>query len=316
MSQEITQAMVDMFSANVFHLAQQKGSRLRQYCKFETQKAESAFHDRIGARKSRKKSGRHSDVQYDDTPHSRRMVTMEDFYSADIVDKSDKLRTIMNPENEYAVAISYALGRNIDEVIIENALGNAYGGKKGTEVIALPDSQKVAAFDGSGLTGLGLNVKTLRAVRKKFKQNEAVMKGAKIVFVYAAEQADNLLGTTEVTSADYNSVKALVDGEADSFMGFKFESTELLPFNDVAITYNKDTGAVGSGTGTIAIGEGRRCFAFIENSAILCALGEEVNGKITELPTKHYSSQVYGSLTIGASRMEEVQVVEVICKEV
>jgi len=33
---------------------------------------------------------------------------------------------------------------------------------------------------------------------------------------------EQLLGATEVTSIDYNNVKALVQGEVDTFMGFKF----------------------------------------------------------------------------------------------
>lgn len=316
MSQQITTSMVDQFSANVMHLAQQEGSRLRQFCRQESQSAEASFYDRIGARTTRRKEGRHSDVVYDDTPHSRRMVTMEDFYSADLVDKADKLRTIMNPENEYAKAIGMAMGRRIDEIIIDGALGAAYGGKKGTQAVALPNSQRVAAFKAGETTGSLLNIPTLRAVRKKAKQSEAMKDGEKWIFAYAAQQADDLLGNTEVTSADFNTVRALVNGENDAFMGFKFVSTELLPFNDEAITYNNANGSVGAGTGTISIGEGRRCFAFKPNSAVLCALGAEVMGRVDEIANKHYSNQVYGSLTMGSTRMEEVQVIEVICKEV
>ncbi len=318
MSQQITTSMVDAFSANVFHLAQQDGSRLRVHCRMETQEAESKFWDRIGVRgKSRKKQGRHSDVVYDDTPHSRRMVTMEDLYQADMVDDADKLRTIMDPENEYAKAMSMALGRDMDEIVIEGLLGNAFGGKKGTQVIALPDTQKVVAFVAGELTGSLLNIPTLRAVRKKAKQSEAMGKNEKWIFTYAAQQADDLLGTTEVTSADFNTVRALVNGETDTFMGFMFVSTELLPFNDAAIVYESATGKIDAGgDATLAAGEGRRCIAFKPNSAVLCALGKEVNGRVTELPGKHYSNQVYASLTMGSTRMEEVQVIEVLCKEV
>lgn len=318
MSQQITTAMVDQFSSNVMHLAQQEGSRLRQFCRMESQASESSFYDRIGARGTKRKEGRHADIVFEDTPHSRRMVTMEDFYSADLVDKEDKLRTIMDPENNYAKAIGMALGRRIDEIVIEGALGSAYGGKKGTVAVALPDSQKVAAHDGTILIGVGLNIQTLRAVRKKFKQNEAIMKGEKLVFIYAAQQADDLLGNTEVTSADFNSIKALVNGEADSFMGFNFESTELLPFIAADHYYDKDTGATlpGATSGTVTAGEGRRCIALTSGSAVLCALGREVNGRVDERKDKHFANQVYGSLTMGSTRMEEVQVVEVICKEV
>lgn len=316
MSNQITTAMVEQFSANVMHLAQQDGSRLRQYCRVESQHAESAFWDRIGETSMQRKDGRASDVIYTDTPHSRRMNVLEKWYNADTVDKLDKLKVIMNPESEYAIAFGMALGRKFDDKVIEGGLGSANGGKGGTQVIPLPDSQKVAAFVTAETTGSKLNIDTLRAVRKKFKQAEAMKMGGKAIFAYSAAQADDLLGTTEVTSSDFNSVKALVDGDVDTYMGFKFVETELLPFNDSNITYNTSTGSVGAGTGTITAAEGRRCMAFISGSAILCASPEEVNGRVDELPGKHYTNQVYSSLTIGTTRMEEVQVIEVICKEV
>lgn len=316
-SAQVTTAMIDMFSANVMHLSQQSESRLFPYCRQESQNAESAFYDRIGLREAKDKEGRHSKVTYSNTPHSRRMVTMLDKYDADLVDNEDKLRTIMNLDNEYAVAIAQSLARELDKIIIDAAVGSAYGGKKGTDVIALPDAQKIVAFDGTAVTGTGLNVDTLRAVKKKFHQNEAVKKGEMIIFAYAAQQMDDLLGNTEVTSADYNSVKALVQGEVDTFMGFKFVQLELLNFTEAAITYNKDNGAVNSvNNGTLALGEGRVCFAFTNKRALLASTGKMVEGKITEMAEYHYAKQVYGSLTMGSTRMEEVQVVAVYCKEV
>ncbi len=316
MSIQVTTSMVDMFSANAMHLSQQTGSVLHEYTRNESQDSESKFYDRIGLRETRRKEGRHSDVVYDDTPHSRRMVTMEDFYSADLVDQEDKIRTIMNIDNEYTVAMGFALGRRYDEEIITAALGNAYEGKKGTTVTALPNSQKVACFDGTTTTGVALNIGTLRAVRKKFKQNEAIQKGEKVILAVAAQQIDDLLGSTSVTSSDYNTVKTLVDGEVDTFMGFKFVETELLPFLSTDATYTVTNGVVGAGTGTVTAAEGRRCIAFTSKRGVLLAKGREVKGRISEIDTKHYSHQVYAALTIGGTRMEEEQVVEIISKEV
>jgi hypothetical protein len=36
------------------------------------------------------------------------------------------------------------------------------------------------------------------------------------------KQITDLLGTTEVTSSDFNTVKALANGEVNSFLGFNF----------------------------------------------------------------------------------------------
>jgi len=317
MSQEITTAMVDMFSANVMHLVQQEGTRLLPYCRMESFNGESKFFDRIGLATAKRKEGRHSDVIYEDIPHSRRQVVTEDFYAADMVDKEDKLRIIMNPESEYTRAIGMALGRQIDEEIIVGALGSAYGGKKGTVAIVIPDTQKLACVNAGATAFSGLNIQALRRVRKKFKQNEAISKGGKLIWAQAAQQADDLLGSTDVTSSDFNSVRALVNGEADSFMGFKFVELELLPFNAANVTFELASGAINVvNDGTVLAGEGRRCIAFTEKSAILCALPSKVNGRISEMPEKHYSHQVYGSMTVGSTRMEEEQLMEIFCKEV
>lgn len=316
-SSEIPTAHVDMFSANVMHLSQQEESRLFPFVISEVQGAEKKAYDRIGKRTAQQKEGRHSRVQHTDTPHSRRWVTMTDYYDADLVDNEDKLRTIMEPENEYAMAIAASLGRQIDQVIIDQALGTAITGRDGTGSATLADANKVVAHDGSTTDGVGLNVRTLRAVKKKFLANEAIKKGrSMLIFVLAAQQLDDLLGNTEVTSSDFNVVKALVQGDVDTFMGFKFIHTELLPFTSAAVTYNIETGVHGSGTGTLASGEGRRCIAFVANKALRVGHGDLVKGRISEMPEFHYAKQVYGSLQIGCVRMEEAQVVEVICKEV
>jgi len=314
-SVEVTTSMVDMFSSNVMHLSQQEGSMLYEYCRQETQDAESKFHDRIGKSKARRKAGRHSDVLFSDIPHSRRMVTTEDIYDADLVDQEDKIRTIMNIENEYTKSIAMSIGRDMDEQIIDFALGSAYGGKKGTVAIPLPDSQKLVATNGTIFTGM--NVLTLRRSRKLFKQNESIKKGEKLIFCWAAEQADDLLGSTEVTSSDFNSVKALVDGEVDTFMGFKFVETELLPFIGANVTFELASGKVNVvNDGTALSGEGRRCIAFTAKRGLLAAKAREVNGRITERADKHYANQVYAALSFGGTRMEEEQVMEIICKEV
>ena len=315
MSVEVTTSMVKQFSSNVFHLSQQKGSRLRGTVRVESQNSEAYFYDRIGAVSAKEKTSRHSDVEYSDTPHSRRKVTMADFYYADLVDKEDKLRLIMDPESEYSKAAYMTLGRKMDDVIIAGLLGNAYGGKEGTQAIALPNSQKVAAFDDVATAGRKLNLKTLKAIKKIFTKNEALDMDTDLIYLtVTSEQIESLLDEQELTSADFNSVKALVAGTIDTFYGFKFIRIERMPTNAANITYNKTTGVVGSGAQTILAGTAKSMIAWVP-SALVMALGADVQGRIDEIPHKHYSKQVYASMTLGAARLEEEKVVEVICLE-
>ena len=62
MSVQITTAMVEQYAGNVAHLAQQKGSRLRNAVRVETVVGKSAFFEQIGATAARKRTSRHSDT--------------------------------------------------------------------------------------------------------------------------------------------------------------------------------------------------------------------------------------------------------------
>src|SRR5690606_11910239 len=46
--------------------------------------------------------------------------------------------------------------------------------------------------------------------------------------IITAKQVTNVLTTTEIKSADYNSVKALSEGRIDTFLGFKVIRTQRL----------------------------------------------------------------------------------------
>lgn len=313
MSAQIDTAFVKQFSSNIFHLSQQKGSKLAMACRQESQQGESKFFERLGSVDAREKTSRHSEVIYDDTPHSRRMVTLRDFYYSDLVDEEDKLRMLISPESPYAQAATFALGRKKDDVIIAAALGNAYGGKEGTTAVSLPTSQKVAAFDGSTTTGVNLNVKTLRKVKQKFDEND-VDPSIKKYMSISASQLQSLLGEDEIASADYNTIKALVQGDINTFMSFEFILTQRLAASSSNVTYTVTDGTVGAGTGTITAANSKRCIAWAQDG-LLVSTGKDVFARIQELPEKHYAKQIYVKMSLNATRMEEEKVVEVICSE-
>ena len=306
MSQQITEAFVQQYNSNVMMLSQQKGSRLEGKTRSETQKGKSQFFDRIGTVSAVKRTGRHASTPQVDTPHSRRMVTVEDYEWADLVDDQDKIRMLIDPTSEYAMAAAWAFGRTKDDVVIAAALGNAYGGETGTTVIAHPNSQKFAATDGSAFKNL--NVYTLRAVKQMMDQQE--VEGKRYI-ACTSSQINSLLGETAVTSADYNTVKALVQGEVNSFMGFEFVRLERLNLT-TSTTATVASGVVGAGVALT--GTNRACFAWAEQG-LLKSTGEDFTTKMSERDDKGYAMQVYCRMTLGATRMEEVQVVEIICKE-
>lgn len=306
MSQQITEAFVQQYNANVMHLSQQKGSRLESAVRNETQRGKSQFFDRIGTVAAVKRTGRHASTPQIDTPHSRRMVTLEDYEWADLVDDQDKIRMLIDPTSEYALAAAWAFGRSKDDVIIAASLGNAYSGEAGTTPVAHPNAQKYAANNGSAFSNL--NMITLRAVKRMMDAKE--VEGMRYMAI-TASQLESLLGETAVTSADFASVKALVQGEVDTFMGFKFIRLERLNLT-TSTTATAATGVVGSGAGLT--GTNRACFAWAEQG-LLKSQGEDFVTKMSERDDKGYAMQVYCRMSLGATRMEEEQVVEIICKE-
>ena len=291
MSIQVTTAFVEQYSANVQHLVQQDGSKLRSSVREETVTGKNAFFEQIGATAAQRRTSRHSDTPRVDTPHARRRVSLEDFDWADLIDNEDKVRMLIDPTSDYARAAAMAMGRAMDEVLIDAALGTAYTGVSGSTTVA--GQTPIAA----GATGLSL-AKLLSA--KETMDGDDVAESGRVI-VCTADQITDLLNTTEVQSADFNTVKALARGEVDTFLGFRF-----IPVDGKRIDGSKLVSVDGSSN--------RRCFAF-QGDGLLLGVGADMTTKISERADKNYATQVFCSMSIGGTRMEEARVLEILCVE-
>lgn len=285
MSTQITTAFVEQYKNNVLHLAQQKGSRLRDTARYTPVTGKSHYFERIGSTAAVVRTTRHSDTPQIDTPHSRRKVSLVDYDWADLIDQEDKVKMLITPQSEYAMAGANAMGRAMDDALIAAASGNAFGGVAGATSIALPAAQKIAG----GTTGLTLS-KLLSA--KEIIDSSDVDPDEARYIICSAKQVTDLLNTTQVTSSDYNTVRALASGQIDTFLGFKFIRSERL---------------------TIASSI-RSCLAYTE-SALGLAVGADITTRISERDDKNYATQVFLSMVIGATRVEDEKVVEIGAKE-
>jgi hypothetical protein len=294
MSIQITTAFVQQYRANVEHLVQQKGSRLRALVRAETQNAEFEFYDRIGATTAQEVTGRHQDTPLINVPHDRRRVSLRDFDWADLIDRPDRIRMLIDPSSPYSQNAAYALGRKMDEVILDAAFGSVYTGKTGATTVTFPNTQQVAVdYVESGVAAnSGLTIAKLRKAKQILDANEVDPTERRYIAV-TAKQVTDLLKTTEVSSADYNTVRALVQGELNTFMGFEFVRTELVRTN---------------------ASNHRRVVAWAQ-SGLLVAVGQDIITDIGPRRDKRNSTQVYVSASFGATRMEEEKVVEIICAE-
>jgi hypothetical protein len=315
MNNQIETWRVQQYAANILHLFQQEGSRLKNKgIRSESFVGKSEFFDRLGLATAQDKSGRNSDTPNLDIAHSRRMVTTVTREWGTLVDRKDKLQNIHMPESEYAKAAAAALGRKADSILINAGLGVAYTGESGSTSQTLGNAQKVAAVESSALDYA--NVQVLRKAKLLMDQGEV---SGKRYFVCGADFIEQLLAQTEVTSSDFNTVRALASGELNSFLGFEFIRTEIIgdmlaaSFDADTFKWNATTGLYDSGGTTIAATD-KVAMAYAEGAILM---GENTGGRISrieERADKSYSMQVYSAMDLGAVRMQEEGVVQVIYK--
>jgi len=276
-SSSVDAAFIEAFKSNVVHLSQQHPSRLRSTVMEQVCKAEICNVERMGVVEAQQRTTRHTPTVILDVPHSRRKFPMEDWYWADLLDNEDLLRMLISPKSEYAKAGVWAMNRQIDRTIIAAATGDATDGE-GTTV----------AFDTDmvvGAAGAGLTLDAILAAKEKLDANEVDPEGRYLVI--NSKALTDLLSSTEVTSQDFNTVRALVDGSLKKWIGFDIVMTELVAEDTAqALAYHK--------------------------SAMRLAVGADIKTKIDQRPDVSYAWQVFLSATHGASRIEEEKIVQIL----
>lgn len=279
-------AFVQQYKDMIRIKVQQEASKLRETVELDTNfVGEYKFYDQIGSTDMVEKTTRNQDTPSVDPDHARRRISKRDWLHNVLFDKEDQLNMIVDPKSSYARTAAMAAGRTLDDRIIAALGGTAYAGKTGSTETTLPDTQKVVV-GGAGLT----KAKLLSA---KQKLDEAEVQEDERFFICESQQITDLLNLTEVASADFNTVRALVEGKIDSWLGFKFIRTQRLSVD-------------GSSS--------RLCYAY-HRWGIQLAIQKEPTVKIDQRSDKNYAWQVFLSMSLGATRLEEERVVEVACAE-
>ncbi len=302
MSLLIPVAFVDQFKANILMLSQQKPAKLRRCCRMEDVTGDTMYVERLGPKTAQLRGTRHGATPISDAAHSRRKLSMADYIvPADIIDKPDKLKMIIDPQGSYSQNQTWSLNRAIDDVIITELGGTANSGHiGGTPVLNYASGEcRVINSDGTVQTA-GTNASTSTTETPltiaKLLTCKELLDDAEIdderqrYFLTNPHNINQLLNTTEVKSADYNTVRALAQGQIDTFMGFLFIKSTRLPVG-------RDTAATS-------------CYAFAQG-AIVLAIAEEPSVSISIRHDLCDSVQVFSTLSIGATRVEGPAVVEI-----
>ena len=219
-------------------------------------------------------------------------LTQTPYESVNIYDENDEffLAQISLPTSESVMNIASVFNRTIDDVILAAARGTRYIGEDGTTSDALPSGQKVAVdyVESGSAVSSGLTIGKLRQAAYILDSND-VPTDERYLAIHAAQKRD-LLRAAEIGDADYNTVRALVDGQVNTFMGFNIIWTNRVPLSTT-----------------------RKVIAWHKN-----ALKLSVGKKATYMdirPDLRHSLQIRSVMNLGAVRAENEGVVEISCAE-
>lgn len=147
------------------------------------------------------------------------IATLEDWNAPEYTDIFDQQKVNYSERAELAMTIAMAIGRRQDQLIIDAFTA-------GTPVGTVTPSTVLTSGD-------------ISAVARIFNE-QAVPSGDRHIAWSPAAQ-EQLLGSTEATSSDFNTVKALVRGEINTFQGFQFHMIETRDEGGLPLSTNDRT---------------------------------------------------------------------------
>lgn len=245
MSKNLSSVAIQEFDAEVKH-AYQQGGKLRPAVTVRSGVTGNAYKfTRMGKGMANQKATQ-ADVTPMDVSHARQTATLQNWTAPEYTDIFDAAEVNFDEKQELAGTIAKALARREDQLIIDSMLSGTI-----TYTAIASITASTSADNGTTIAagGTGFTVDKLLQASKALNQ-----RGVDQEDRHVACSADNLydmLGETEVGSIDYNNVKALVRGDIDTFIGFKFHMIEDrneggLPAN---IAYAWQKSAVGLAVG-------------------------------------------------------------------
>lgn len=192
MSKFLENAAIAQFDAEV-KAAYQAGGKLRMTVKNRTGVVGSTYRfPKIGKGMATKRTGPSTNVVPMNVAHTNATATLEDWVAPEYTDIFNQAKTNVDERRELAGVIAGAINRRMDQIIIAAADAAATTLTVGTNV---------------GGNGTDLNPAKIRRASKLLSDQGVPEEDRTFVGSYSGREA--LLGNTEATSADYNTVLRL-----------------------------------------------------------------------------------------------------------
>lgn len=220
-----------------------------------------------------------SDVTPLNITYGQVTATLADYIAAEYSDIFMQAKVNFDERRELVQVVSNAIGRRQDQVILD-------------ALAASSTSNTVAASVGGANTNMNLD--KLIAAKKALDANNVPMDNRHIII--HANNLAGMLGETKVTSSDFNTVKALVQGEINTFLGFTFH-----------VLGDRSEGGLPLSSGD------RTVYAF-HRDAIGMAEGIAPKTEINYIPEKT-SFLVASMFSAGAVAIDDEGIVKITCDE-
>jgi hypothetical protein len=221
-----------------------------------------------------------SDVVPLNLAFSQATATMTDYIASEYSDIFNQSHVNFSERQELVTAVGNAIGRRMDQVVLD-----ALTAASGTGTVA----------NSIGGSNTDLNVAKFRETARLM--NKANVPAEDRCILIHANSLEALLAETQVTSADYSNVKALINGDVQHLLGMK-----------VIVMGDMDEG------GLVVDGSADRTLFAFHKSAI--GLGTSMNQKsrVDYIPEKT-SFLVASMFSAGAIAIEADGIVKLTCRE-
>lgn len=204
MSKYLSSVAVTEFDSMVHQIYQADG-RLRNAVTQRTGVVGDTYKFRTMGKGLANQKASQADVTPMDVTHSLVTCVLENWNAPEYTDVFDQAEVNFDEKSQLARSIALAIRRREDQLIID-------------ALDACTPTATVGVATGGADTGL--NVAKIRAAGEELDVNGVPEEGR--IMIANARSKWTLLGETETTSSDYNTVKALAQGSIDTFAGFKF----------------------------------------------------------------------------------------------
>ena len=280
MSIELSNVLVTQFAEEVKHKFQDE-SMLRDTVRIKDAKnAKTVKFPVMGKGLAQERSNFQTPLPVMNVTHSHATATVTNWTASELTDIFLENQVNFDEQQELVQAISMALGRRLDQIIIDS-------------LVAAGVSNTVTANIGGNNTNM--NLAKLQEIARLLDAN-----GVPSEMRTLALHPNNLhkmLGENKITSADYAAIKALVQGDLGSFYGFDFKKIAT-----------RDEGGL-----PMADSDDRKLYAW-HKQAVGLAMNMEPTIRI-DYDETYGAHRVTGFLAAGATVIDETGVVEILADD-